>query len=42
MQNALEKYFTFYAIRGRLHTALDDKTPDEFYFDNLRALPKVA
>ena len=26
--------------QNRTHTALDDKTPDEFYFDNLPALKK--
>ena len=40
-KRGLEKYFTFYNQR-RPHTALDDKTPDEFYFDNLPALPKAA
>jgi len=35
----LGKHFAFYN-RKRLYTALDDKTPDEFYFDNLPALPK--
>ena len=30
-KRGLEKYFTFYNQR-RPHTALDDKTPDEFYF----------
>ncbi len=29
-----EKYFKFYN-QNRPHTALDDKTPDEFYFDSL-------
>ena len=24
------------------HSSLDDKTPDEFYFDNLSALPQTA
>jgi len=38
-KRGLEKYFTFYNQR-RPHTALDDKTPDEFYFDNLPVLPK--
>jgi hypothetical protein len=27
---------------NRPHTALDDKTPDEFYFDNLPAMQKAA
>ena len=40
-KRGLEKYFTFYNQR-RPHTALDDKTPDEFYFDNLPVLPKTA
>jgi hypothetical protein len=26
----------------RLHSSLDDKTPDEFYFDNLPLLPKAV
>lgn len=26
----------------RPHTALDGKTPDEFYYKNLPALPKAA
>jgi transposase InsO family protein len=26
----------------RPHTALDDNTPDEFYYENLPALPKAA
>ena len=33
--------FKFYN-QNRPHTALDDKTPDEFYFDNLPALQKAA
>ena len=40
-KRGLEKYFTFYNQR-RPHTALDDKTPDEFYFDNLPTLLKAA
>ncbi len=40
-KRGLEKYFTFYNQR-RPHASLDDKTPDEFYFDNLPALPKTA
>ena len=40
-KRGLEKYFTFYNQR-RPHTALDDKTPDEFYFENLPALLKAA
>ena len=30
----LERYMTFYNQR-RPHTALDDKTPDECYFDTM-------
>ena len=37
----LAKYFKFYNQR-RPHSALDDKTPDEFYFDNLPALQNAA
>jgi len=40
-KSGLEKYFTFYN-QQRPHSALDDKTPDEFYVDNLPGLPKVA
>lgn len=40
-KRGLEKYFTFYNQR-RPHTALDDKTPDKFYFDNLPVLSKAA
>lgn len=40
-KRGLEKYFTFYN-QCRPHTALGDKTPDEFYFDNLPVLPKAA
>jgi putative transposase len=40
-KRGLEKYFKFYNQR-RPHSALDDKTPDEFYFDNLPALQKAA
>ena len=40
-KSGLEKYFTFYNQR-RPHTALDDKTPDEFYFDNLSALRQAV
>ncbi len=37
----LEKYFTFYN-QHRPHTALDDKTPDECYFDNLPTLRQAV
>lgn len=40
-KRGLEKYFRFYN-QNRPHTALDDKTPDEFYFDNLPAMQKAA
>lgn len=40
-KKGLEKYFTFYN-QLRPHTSLDDKTPDEFYCDNLPVLPKAA
>lgn len=40
-KKGLERYFTFYNQR-RSHTALDDKTPDEFYFENLPKLHCVA
>ena len=40
-KSGLEKYFTFYNQR-RPHTALDDTTPDEFYFDNLPALQQAV
>ena len=40
-KNGLGKYFTWYN-QNRPHTALDDKTPDEFYFDNLPSLLKIA
>ena len=40
-KRGLEKYFTFYN-QHRPHTALDDKTPDEFYFDNLPALRQAV
>ena len=40
-KSGLEKYVTFYNQR-RPHTALDDKTPDEFYFDNLPALRQAV
>ncbi len=28
--------------QNRPHTALDDKTPNEFYFDNLPAMQKTV
>jgi putative transposase len=37
----LQRYFARYN-QIRPHSSLDDKTPDEFYFDNLPALPKAA
>jgi putative transposase len=37
----LQRYFSRYN-QIRPHTALDDKTPDEFYYDNLPALQKAA
>ena len=40
-KRGLEKYFRLYN-QNRPHSSLDDKTPDEFYFENLPALPKVA
>lgn len=40
-KRGLETYFKFYN-QNRPHTALDDQTPDEVYFDNLPALPKAA
>jgi putative transposase len=40
-KQGLEKYFKFYNQK-RPHTALDDKTPDEFYFDNLPAMQNAA
>ena len=40
-KQGLEKYFMFYN-QNRPHTALDDKTPNEFYFDNLPAMQKAG
>ena len=40
-KRGLEKYFTFYN-QQRPHTALDDQTPDEFYFDNLPTLRQAV
>ena len=33
-QRGLARYFTLYN-QHRPHSSLDDKTPDEFYFENL-------
>ncbi|MBI3633464.1 MAG: transposase [Candidatus Vogelbacteria bacterium] len=35
------KYFKFYN-QERPHSSLDDKTPDEFYYDNLPELLKAV
>ena len=40
-ERGLEKYFMFYN-QNRSHTALDDKTLDGFYFDNLPAIQRIA
>jgi putative transposase len=40
-RKGLDTYFMFYNQR-RPHTALDDKTPDEVYFNNLSALSQTA
>lgn len=40
-KRGLEKYFRLYN-QERPHSSLDDKTPDEFYYDNLPALLKAA
>ena len=40
-KRGLEKYFKLYN-HERPHSSLDDKTPDEFYFDNLPELQKAA
>jgi len=37
----MERYFTLYH-HNRPHSSLDDKMPDEFYFDSLPALPQTA
>jgi putative transposase len=37
----LQLYFIRYN-QFRPHTALDDKTPDQFYYGKLPALPKAA
>jgi putative transposase len=40
-RQGMERYFRFYNQR-RPHTALDGKTPDKVYFENLPALPMAA
>lgn len=40
-KQGLEKYFRLYN-QERPHSSLDDKTPDEFYYDNLPKLLKAA
>ena len=40
-KQGLEKYFMFYN-QNRPHAALDDKTPNEFYFDNLPTMQKAG
>jgi putative transposase len=40
-KRGLEWYVTLYN-QQRPHSSLDDKTPDEFYFENLPALPQTA
>ncbi len=40
-KNGLAKYFTRYN-QQRPHSSLDDKTPDEFYFENLPTMLKAA
>jgi len=40
-KQGLEKYFKCYN-HEKPNSSLDDKTPDEFYFNNLLALFKVA
>ena len=37
----VQRYFARYN-QIRPHLSLDDKTPDEIYFDNLPALPKAT
>jgi putative transposase len=41
VRKGMEKYFAFYNQR-RPHRALDGKTPNEVYFDNLPPLQKSA
>jgi len=38
-KRGLEKYFRLYS-QNISHSSLDDKTPDEFYYENLPALQK--
>jgi putative transposase len=40
-KRGLDKYFRLYN-QERPHSSLDDKTPDEFYYDNLPKLLKAA
>jgi putative transposase len=40
-KNGLAKYFTRYN-QHRPHSSLDEKTPDEFYLENLPTMPKAA
>jgi putative transposase len=40
-KQGMARYFRFYN-QQRPHTALDGKTPDKVYFENLPALPKAA
>jgi putative transposase len=40
-KQGLDKYFKLYNQK-RPHSSLDDKTPDEFYYDNLPKLLKAA
>ena len=40
-RKGLEKYFAFHNQR-KPHRALDGKTPNEVYFDNLPALQQAA
>jgi putative transposase len=40
-QSGLQRYFARYN-QFRPHSALDDKTPDEFYFESLPAMQKAA
>lgn len=40
-KRGLEKYFKLYN-QNKPHLSLDDKAPDEFYFDNLSEMQKAA
>jgi putative transposase len=40
-QSGLQRYFARYN-QFRPHSALDDKTPNEFYFESLPAMQKTA